>query len=252
MVSHIYNVLLMKKEAAFTLAEVLITIGIIGIVAALTMPVVISNVQNNAKAQRLKKVYSVLQQAANKSVYDNGDLADWYNEDAYSGGFSASMEIFEKFIKPYYNIAQICNSGSNNSTGYRICGYKEQSFNSLGGTAAIEISLQKIPIVLSDGSVLVFRPVKSNFSADDANPVWGYYWIVYYDDNGPKLPNKFGKDVFIFILSPFTNKVMPFGLNKSLSGKELNSYSSIKNECTNVNGMYCAAMIMLDDWKIKY
>lgn len=237
---------------AFTLAEVLITLGIIGVVAALTLPSVISNMQNSAKAQRIKKVYSVLQQATNKSIYDNGDLADWYNENAYSGGFNVSLEIFERVIKPYYNIVQICNSGSNNSAGYRVCGYKDVNFYALNGNAAIEVSLQKIPIVLSDGSVLVFRPVKSNLSEDDSNPIWGYFWIVYYDDNGPKSPNKFGKDVFIFEINPFANKVVPSGIYNSVTNLILKKYADIKNECTNGTGRECAALIMLDDWKIKY
>ena len=237
---------------AFTLAEVLITLGVIGIVAALTLPSVISNTQNNAKAQRIKKVYSVIQQATNKSIFDNGDVTDWYNEAAYSSGFSASLEIFERVVKPYYNIAQLCVSGSNNASGFRVCGYKDEYIYTLNGIIVMEVSRLKIPIVLSDGSVLIFRPVKSNLSKDESKPVWGYYWTVYYDDNGPKPPNKLGKDVFVFDISPFLNKVVPNGLYSSISDSVLKSYSNIKNECLNSLGMSCAALIMLDDWKIKY
>lgn len=51
---------------AFTLAEVLITLGIIGIVAAMTLPSVINKIQNKDKTARLKKFYSSINQAVNR------------------------------------------------------------------------------------------------------------------------------------------------------------------------------------------
>ncbi|MDR1327413.1 MAG: type II secretion system GspH family protein [Heliobacteriaceae bacterium] len=52
------------KKHAFTLAEVLITLGIIGVVAALTMPSLIGNYQKNVVTTRMKKFYSMINQAA--------------------------------------------------------------------------------------------------------------------------------------------------------------------------------------------
>ena len=52
------------ERAGFTLAEVLITLGVIGIVAALTMPALIANYQKKVLETRIKKFYSVLNQAA--------------------------------------------------------------------------------------------------------------------------------------------------------------------------------------------
>ena len=51
------------KRFAFTLAEVLITLGIIGVVAALTMPTLITKYQKKATAAKLKNAYSTLQNA---------------------------------------------------------------------------------------------------------------------------------------------------------------------------------------------
>ncbi len=53
----------MKNYSGFTLAEVLITLGIIGVVAALTMPSVINNYKEKETIAKLKKTYSVLSQA---------------------------------------------------------------------------------------------------------------------------------------------------------------------------------------------
>ncbi len=62
------------KIKAFTMAEVLITLGIIGIVAAMTMPVLIGKYQKHVTVTRLQKVYSVLSQAVNFAIKDNEDI----------------------------------------------------------------------------------------------------------------------------------------------------------------------------------
>lgn len=65
----------MKK--AFTLAEVLITLGIIGVVAALTMPMLIAHFEKTTTATKLKKFYSVMAQATDKAMSENGDWSTW-------------------------------------------------------------------------------------------------------------------------------------------------------------------------------
>ena len=68
---------------AFTLAEVLITLGIIGVVAAMTMPALIQNYRNQVVETRLKKFYSTMNQAIAMSIKDNGDVETWtyFNDD---------------------------------------------------------------------------------------------------------------------------------------------------------------------------
>ena len=61
----------------FTLAEVLITLGIIGVVAALTLPNIITNYQKKVTVERLKKTYSTLWQAVQMSVVDNDEVETW-------------------------------------------------------------------------------------------------------------------------------------------------------------------------------
>ena len=60
------------KKIAFTLAEVLITLGIIGIVAAMTLPTLIQSNKNKEVEAKLKKIYSVMNQAILLSEKDNG------------------------------------------------------------------------------------------------------------------------------------------------------------------------------------
>jgi prepilin-type N-terminal cleavage/methylation domain-containing protein len=67
----------LSSGQGFTLAEVLITLGIIGVVAALTMPALISNHRKNVTLTKLKKVYSVMNQAYGLAVVENGDFENW-------------------------------------------------------------------------------------------------------------------------------------------------------------------------------
>ena len=66
----------MNIKNGFTLAEVLITLGIIGIVAALTMPSLIQNSKRQETSARLKKFYSTMSQALIMAELDNGPIKD--------------------------------------------------------------------------------------------------------------------------------------------------------------------------------
>ena len=75
-----------SRKAAFTLAEVLITLGIIGVVAALTLPAVIQNYRKSVIETSVKKFYTNINQAIIMSERDYGDMHEWsrtgYNDDA--------------------------------------------------------------------------------------------------------------------------------------------------------------------------
>lgn len=97
----------------FTLAEVLITISIFGIVAAITLPALIQRNNNKVTEARLKKFYSVINQAIILSELENGDRKDWYRD--YSGavidpdgkpieGTSEAEKWFMQYIGKYLKI----------------------------------------------------------------------------------------------------------------------------------------------------
>ena len=84
----------MKKQG-FNLAEVLITLGIIGVVAAMTMPALIGNYQKKEVVTRLKKAYSIVQQAIRLSELDNEEVQYW--ETNLSGD-----EFFNRYFEKYF------------------------------------------------------------------------------------------------------------------------------------------------------
>ncbi len=89
-----------KKKAAFTLAEVLITLGVIGIVAAMTLPTLIANYQKKVVETKVKTFYSKLNQAYWMSYAFNGDTVDWVEEYKYYS-YEEMVDWLEKYIFPY-------------------------------------------------------------------------------------------------------------------------------------------------------
>ena len=126
------------KNHGFTLAEVLITLGVIGVVAAITMPMLIQNHQKHVTENRLKKSFSTLNQALKMSEVENGPAKYW---DLDSGGTEMEncKNTTEKYIIPYLK-AEYCDSGNSNSDSagkcakYVNCGYASQNYTLADGT----------------------------------------------------------------------------------------------------------------------
>ena len=90
-----------RGKAAFTLAEVLITLGIIGIVAAMTMPTLIQNHRRGVVETALAKFYTTMNQAINLSVVENGETKYW----GFAANNAESIEQFyNKYLKNYTKI----------------------------------------------------------------------------------------------------------------------------------------------------
>ncbi len=104
---------LRNKNFGFTLAEVLITIGIIGVVAALTIPVLIQNYKKHVVETRLQKFYSEINQALYRSWIDNGQITNL--ENAYNiPTYNNNLNWVNTNIEPYMEII------SKKANGYKI------------------------------------------------------------------------------------------------------------------------------------
>ena len=86
------------KRQAFTLAEVLITLGIIGVVAALTLPALINNYEKSVVETRMQKFYTNINAALKLSIVENGDMVDWtFPQDYYDA--DGSEQFFNTYLK---------------------------------------------------------------------------------------------------------------------------------------------------------
>lgn len=210
----------MKK--AFTLAEVLITLGIIGIVAALTIPTIINANNQQATISQAKKAYSMLSQAISRMQSD-GMIA--YN---YTCQPAAN---FKQDFMQYFNVAKDCgvsncvpNSGA--STVYK----------SISGVAGRADYFGENQFVTNDG---FFIGMNTCLNAG-VNEIW-----IAVDTNGyTTKPNVFGKDMFFFIIKP-ENKLVPNGAPGTWAAG--NSGMCDKTINVGAQGVGCTSRILQND-----
>lgn len=193
------------NRLAFTLAEILITIGIIGVVAALTMPSLISHFKERAIVTQAKKSYSGFLNVLNRMKADE-DIVD------YSGIFSTTETSLQKIenIAKYYNGAKVC---ANSAQGCGNSYYVKLASPLNNGSGGISKESFNFPrILLPDGSSIFFRDIRTSCvpftystnlkdengfntgettTATDARCA-----TIIFDVNGEnKGPNQYGADV---------------------------------------------------------
>lgn len=222
---------------AFTLAEVLITLGIIGVVAAMTLPTLIQKNQDKELISRTKKVFSDINNAALSAQNDFGVIGD--NSLLFNPN-NTDIETAKNLLK-YFNGAKLCkNSAQQGCSRY----YYKVKFGSLqlDNNGNAQSSSTNWPrIILNNGAILAIRQYNNQncYGKETINVHDGYgrpvknpdgsnkttTWIntrcaaIRFDINGEKNPNQLGRDVFsIQILK---NKITPESASKTYGGKSL-------------------------------
>lgn len=191
--------LMFKKRRGFTLAEVLITLGIIGIIAALTIPTLMNNAQDNEFHTAAKKAYSVLAQATQKILYENSGSI-WDNSSSDTTTLCTSIrDEYKKYIK-YVKADTTDNLISTNWSCYKS--------NTMCTNA---IGTGRQALALSDGMILSFYS-SQNCSASFPAGSYGFCGSVIVDVNGNKPPNMIGRDTYTFFIAKDANgnyKIIP-------------------------------------------
>ena len=172
-----------KSLFAFTLAEVLITLGVIGVVAAMTMPTVIKKYQQHVLETRLKKTYSLFNQAVKMAEAVEGPAKYW--DKGLSGNEKEnSKKVAEKYILPYVK-AEYCDSGStdNKCAKYVGCGSAAVNYNLSDGTmfsVCTYIATSDIIISISPMKTLKKGQGKFTFYINQDS---GIFSPRYYDES---------------------------------------------------------------------
>ncbi len=227
--------LVSSKKAAFTLAEVLITLGIIGVVAAMTIPTLISNYNEKQTVTKLKKVYSTLNQAYTMATIEN-DVGTKWETASMPETTQTDILTFEKF-EPYLKVTEKCLDAEGcfaNAMYTTLSGKNHYNFYT---------ETRHAKFVLSDGTSVLFynygntyktKSTKYGFPAD--NPVFG---AIVIDINGTKGPNVNGKDTFSFIFT--NNGIKPNGMPDRLyiSQDEEGNDIRVEDPMTNCNRKDC-------------
>lgn len=212
------------KKTAFTLAEVLITLGIIGVVAAMTMPSLIQNYQEKATVTKLKKCYSLVSQAYVSILNDEG------GSDTLQAG--DDLEMMEKFGK-YLKYQKTC--GRNKGCFPNVT-YKSVTGN--GYSKWEDYTTDRSRAILTDGTLIMFNK-SALWRGNEGNYL---YAQIYVDINGFKGPNQLGRDFFYFYINP--EKIVPGGA-KAL--EEKNEGQKFTKNCIQQNGYACAAWVIYNE-----
>ena len=204
---------------AFTRAEVLITGGIIGVTAALTMPGLIAKYNEMVMVNKLKRTYSEIANAIDlrKAELGTSDYAEQFNPDL------SAMEQLEGFTK-YLNVIEKCSSASKGCGGTYKVMPKTRTNDGYGNVKITTVNSDRV--ILNDGTLIWFgkRSWKGNcettyarYEKDengnytnlvDGKPVPEYYTAqhcaeIFFDINGPyKGRNQFGYDCYSFAVAP--------------------------------------------------
>ena len=239
-------------KRAFTLAEVLIILGIIGIVAAMTMPNLVTNFQKKRAVTQLKATYSILSQAFERAKSDYGDMTNW-DTGSYYGQSSNEDELFKSFTEKYFipYVKPIKNYGI---TTFKKIGYDGLYYLNKT-TDDSTLKGKKYIIALANGAIIGFSlDGHCDEPSTDSEGNWvcdsGWYFTHIYivaDINGIQNPNTLGKDIFVMKVE--SNKFGFYSYSNTQNDREWLLKACSKDSTEN---RHCGRLIQYDSWEINY
>lgn len=222
----------MGRSEGFTLAEVLVTLGIIGVVAATTLPALITRNQNKALEAGLKKNYSVILQAFEMYQAQHGERLTSTDTMQRNG------DSIKKRIMPYFKVLHDCGEEDSSTCIPYSENAQDGNFTKYKTYTGKPLTKLKLfddgQIILMDGSLIMFENAQNNsqlsFISVDIN---GYY----------KNPNKLGHDIFTFQLME-DGRILPMGDSETVYGTKDAWCSS--NSTEEYNGIGCTYYALND------
>ena len=215
---------------AFTLAEVLVTLGIIGVVSAMTVPTLMQNYQRQSYVTQLHKVYNEVEQALLRYQTDRNAL------NLTEAGLS-SQAAWNAMVPQYFKTVKVCDSS------LTPCFPETSSYKKISGVAlnANVYSVQTSYVLASGASVRFYRAVSGNRIC-----------YLQVDVNGQKGPNILGRD--LFTLSIYNDGTIDDdGSSAPLSEADRNTlFERDCNGNTGAGDYGCFGKILNDNWQMTY
>ena len=202
----------------FTLAEVLITLGIIGVVAAMTIPTLMNYTQDKEFKEAAKEAFSKSSQAIQQMKNDEGGTLSGYGIN--------NAGLFKPVFMKYFKVIKDCNLSD------CVAGsYTSDVYTSLSGDPADTQNGAEGQFVTSDG--MFFNIQDSIYS--------GIYIIV--DVNGySKKPNIYGRDTFVFQI--VNDNLLPMGANGTQLSSSWYCDKGDAHNLTSSQGLGCMYNVM--------
>lgn len=237
----------MKKLFGFTLAEVLITLGVIGVVAAMTIPTLMKNYRRHLVETRVKHTYATISQVFRQAQVDNGEMYGWDLSDISGDEDKQTKDSVYNFIStymlPYMTNATVTTKKMTN----KEFGYNKGIYDPYAKTYD---NFNTYFITLNNGVLLQPKLAIVNGGKAIASIT------IYFDIDGLSGQNTWGKDVFGISIIPatgeqeMTGETLTFYTSTGLPA-EKGSRSTILKYCKTTGPNYCGALIKWDGWKIS-
>ena len=222
------------KFKGFTLAEVLVTIGIVGVVATMTIPVIAQKYRTSEYTAGIQKAFNTLSTGMETyMVQNNVDLLSKTN-------------FINDPVDELRKVIRVVQGGSYEYSGdYNLVGLNNHSYfiyDVLPGN--------KQSMTLSDGSFIIFSSPRIDRNESSSSAIAIYLSV---DVNGRKKPNQAGRDIFYFYIRN-DGRVVP-GVRYD-GGSYDYSYNNGSNSISGCDdgslGLNCAQKIMDDGWEMNY
>ncbi len=191
-----YNMQPFRKKKAFTLTEVLVAVGIVGVIAALVMPALISNYQTKAMNQNYSRIKQTLTDslrglAVSENKVNFGDTSMWLASEPTSYDGNAGL-----FLKKYLRVSEYLGEGTSTKAKESFAD-KYYSYDNADGSSSAGKSRKIINpdtsgacAILKNGATICLKPQVG------ATPAHG---II--DLNGKEGPNVLNRDYWELTLS---------------------------------------------------
>lgn len=252
---------MLTKKIAFTLCEIIIVIGILGIIAESTIPSLVQDYQKKVQVVALQKAYTTLNQAFKQLMLDSGCVSDFQCTGLFETG--TTQDTMGPEIVKYFKVAKDCKTAALGCMSTSVS-------TSLKGTPrdnTFETDVNWYRFMTVDGMSYSFHNYKAScadggYSTGRTNNMKSVCAEVIIDINGPKKgPNNLGRDIFGFYLSNGKGAVFyPWGGMddnedgdnwwSNTSGAIKHCYSGDSNP--DISGFYCPGRIMEQGWQMNY
>ena len=218
---HLYGGVNPQRYKGFTLAEVLVTLAVIGIVASLTIPSLMKSYEKQQWISGYKETYSIISQATKMIEADNGGTLIG----AWSFGTNDESGIYNAY-KPYLKASKDCGLVG----GHMTYGCYASSYKNLSGNGYPISGYNSL--ILTNGASVAFN---AGIGRD----------YIYIDTNGLKGPNVRGKDLHLLVVN--SNGVKP-DVWWYHSSREIGCPSNLSSG----DGSTCGYRIMYGDYAEDY
>ena len=226
----------MQKLCAFTLAEIIITMGIVGVIAALTVPGLMSDYQNKTMATKIRKTVNEIETAIDQYTTAEGKTK-FSQTKVRTGG-----QTLDAFVKENFKVVKTCGDAT---TCKKTCAdgdeacvqevkackdniaaagcFANEKYTSINGTTSANFTCSGSSYVLADSTAICLNPRDT-------------YIIVHIDVNGSEPPNISGRDLFRFLIRA----------DGTINAQD-------KADCLgSVNGTGCLALLRDHNWVMDY